>query len=772
MKAIIITLLKSFLLAKGKLLLCVLASILSTWGIGTILYSKVMTDRDFEQNFSASNPADIIITINNTSSTTIANLSSNNYVKRIERRETITGRIKNKNGSWMSLLIFACSDITQPSVSKFLINKPYRNNSLFIELNGLDFLDTSKNLSIQIPGNDTFNLSFGGRSFDPSLPPSKMEQMVYAYTNIPTFSNILNKSVNQRFLIKLKKKYRSEAEIREISKLLQKLITQNGNSVSSIIIPPPGEHPHQNIVNGIAFLQNSLGFTLSLLGIILLSLMLITWLYPQIVNVGIMKTVGASARMVLAGYLSVLLLILGIGLLIGLPLGYATAKAYSRFIDFLQNFAPVTSPLPLQTHLFAIILTVALPLLTSTIQLVNVSKTSVYQALNKVFYTPYKSIFNLTNRFFKNTKIKYSINNLFRSNQRTGLLLLLLIAGISLFTAGFNLRHSLKTDFKNYISFSTYDITVILNDNLKERLPALNTMPFIEKVEYINNVGIQFKSNKTPYFQNTTISIFSPDYELNNSLFIKGQPKPGQNKYLYVSQKYAEDFSDILLGKPIEVKYENGTCEKLLFGGVIKNITNPGFYRYNNAANGIYNELAIKLKTGFNAEKASQLINEELEKKSIAVRNIINSEVKLAKLENHLKPTYLIIQVMGFITLIIALAGLMIVLNLSMQERAQEIGIIKALGSSVKDIVSMYQSEYLVITIISLVVGFLIGDILNSIICKLFGVMVLEVPVKPLIDIKVLLFTIFVVIVVQTMLITIYIRTIIVKTSASMTRNL
>lgn len=772
MKAIIRQLLKSFLLAKGKVALCVIASMLSAWGIGTIIYSKAMTDRDFEQNFSASNPADIILSIVQPSSHLVEQLASNQYVSHIERRETMTGRIKNRKGHWMPLLIFACDDLQQPKVSIFSIHGPLLPSSLFIEGNGLDFLDTGKVLTVQVPGHESVTLRYGGRAFDPGLPPSQMEQMVYAYTDIPSISKMVNERSQERFLIRLKKPYREGEAIRDIYESLKALIQQSGHTVSSVVFPPPGEHPHQNIVNGVSFLQKSLGITLAILGIILLSLVLITWLYPQMVNVGIIKTVGASTRMVLYGYLSVLFCMIGIGMLVGLPLGYVTAKAYSRFIDFLQNFAPVDGPLSFSVHGVAIVVAVLLPLLTAAIPLIKVSKTSVYQALNRVFYTTYQSVFRITNRFFKNTSLKYSINNLFRSQQRTGLLLLLLIVGVALFSAGFNLRYSLKTDFRNYIQHSTYEITAVLQESYTEKIPVLHDLPFIQRIAYLNRRSVQFQTDQNAYAQSTTLTSFPPDYVLNSALFVKGSPQPEQTQLLYISQKYAGDFSTLPLGHPITLTDENGASESFVFGGVIKNLTNLGFFRFKREANSGYDELAIQLKPGFDAQKVSQELDEILAKNGIVVRDMIHSDVKLAKLENHLQPTYLIIQVMGILTLVIALSGLLIVLHLSLEERAKEMGIMKAIGSSVQDIVWMYQREYWILTGLSMIIGILFGYWLNASICQLFGVMVLEVPVPPLLDAPLILLTIVVVMLLQTILVAIYIRAKIRQTSVQMIRNL
>ena len=263
MKAIVINLLKSFWLAKGKLFLCVVASILSAWGISTMLYSKVMTDRDFEENFNASNPADMILTISNSSAATINQLSSSEQVETIERREAITCRIKNRNGNWMSLLVFAGDNINKTAISKFEISGTVNDNAIFIEKNGLSFLDTGKNVTIQPGAVDTFTLYYSGRAFDPGLPPSQMEQMVYGYTSITTIHQYLNNS-NRRYLIKLKQKKLKEEGIREIGKALTALVAQSGGTVTSLVIPPPGEHPHQNIVNGISFLLKGFGIILSL----------------------------------------------------------------------------------------------------------------------------------------------------------------------------------------------------------------------------------------------------------------------------------------------------------------------------------------------------------------------------------------------------------------------------------------------------------------------------------------------------------------------------
>src|SRR4051812_11204842 len=145
MKAIVINLLKSFSLSKGKLFLCIAASVLSTWGISTIFYSYFFTTRDFTENFQKTNPADIILTLTDPTHSLLDAIRSAPAISDVERRETMTGRIQNANGNWMSLVVFASDSLENTRINKFELPKTFRNNEtgLFIERNGINFLDDS-----------------------------------------------------------------------------------------------------------------------------------------------------------------------------------------------------------------------------------------------------------------------------------------------------------------------------------------------------------------------------------------------------------------------------------------------------------------------------------------------------------------------------------------------------------------------------------------------------------------------------------------------------
>src|ERR1700738_4575836 len=148
MKAIIRKLLRDFWRSKSKFFLCVLASGICAWGISGVIYSYLMSERDFSENFFHSNPADFVMTIKKPDDHLLRVLREDAAIRDIERREIINARIKTKTGGWMPFTLFAVEDPGRPVVSKFTLLEEeslskrkdgLRGSGIFIENNGGSF---------------------------------------------------------------------------------------------------------------------------------------------------------------------------------------------------------------------------------------------------------------------------------------------------------------------------------------------------------------------------------------------------------------------------------------------------------------------------------------------------------------------------------------------------------------------------------------------------------------------------------------------------------
>lgn len=763
MKTILAALLKGLRHTKGKVFLCWLAALISAWGISTMMYGYWMTERDFEVNFRATNPADIVLQTNDTSTAIVRLIDQHPAVEDVERRPAIAARIRNASGNWMFIQLFVVENPSSPRISKFKMDA---ESGLGVERSGMMFLQGAPD-SVTLRFNDTQRVSFpfGGSVFDPGQAPSQMEQSLYGYLPLSELPDSLRQG-GARYIIDCRSSMTKE-QLQLVANELKTTVEATGASCA-VTVPPPGEHPHQGIVDGIAFLQWIFGGVVSLLGLILLSLIVVTWLYPQITQVGVMKAMGATTSMLIGAYATTLLIIIGTGAAAGLYGGYQTAKLYDKAIAFIQNFDQITAPLPILIHIIVAIATLAIPLLFILIPLIHVTQTSVRHALNHIFQSGFRGLFRLTQVSIQSTPAKYTINNLFRSRQRTILLFVLLVAGIALYTTGINLKHSLREDFNRYAGDAFYPITVSLKQSSSEVPTFLDSLPWVEATSHVQTKSVRYQTSQQANEQGTVLRTYEEGYHFDANRMTQGTFQSGCDSCLYTNQQMATDFTETPIGSRLKLKFPDGTHASFVYAGVIKDISHPGFYVFSSRKNLTWSEIAVRLRDGFSTSEATRILDETFNQHGISVRQVSDINRLLLALQNHLAPMYLVIEVVGLVTVIIAMIGLAIVLGLTINERSREIGILKSIGSTNRQIIRSFHGEYLVVTLLSIGVGSVVGYFFNSIICNMFGVMLIKAPVPPLNDFKMLATVALSVIFIQTAVTYIYVGNRLKKRAATL----
>ena len=111
MRVILLKLISDFRHAKGKLLLLILATALSAWGISGVVYSYFLTERDFEVNFEQTFPADLALVVQDYSTKLEEALLAMPQVVDIERREVVYARVKDGRDGWMPIIIWGPSSM-------------------------------------------------------------------------------------------------------------------------------------------------------------------------------------------------------------------------------------------------------------------------------------------------------------------------------------------------------------------------------------------------------------------------------------------------------------------------------------------------------------------------------------------------------------------------------------------------------------------------------------------------------------------------------------
>ena len=766
MNSILGKLIRDFRLLKGKLFLLVLAATLSAWGISSVTYSYYLSERDFRENFERTFPADMTMVIGNYQEGMDQKLKEHPNVTGIERREAMSIRIKSSQDSWMPLILYAIDKVDSMNYDR--IRFPDKENiaadQFLIEQNAWNYLDEEKEeVEVLFPGMDEpVKWKTNGLVHDARQAPATMEGLVYGYlTSIERLEPFLPEG-QRRLLIETNVSSNKEA-IKLVSEQLKEIVRENGGEVTGVSIPEPGEHIHQGVIDGISFLQESGGITLSVMGIVLLALILLVWVYPQVSDIGVMKAIGASTKAILKSYLLALLLILCFGLLIGMPAGYKTASLYNKGVAFFQNFEVVERMLPLRTHIQVFLIATIIPFLVGMFPLVNASKTTVNEAISKTFYTSQKGLFRLAQGAFRGGQSQYLLNNLFRHGQRSLLTILLLMVGCGLFITASNVDHSIRFDLDAFAKTSDYEILVALPENTKKE--ALNFLKEVSSVENylpVNYDRVSYISPSLGTPELITLRTFSPGVVIDPDRVVKGTLDKTCNDCLYISgEEMKKNFADAELGDPVILTFTSGEERKYIFSGVIDDLILIGapFLAFSEETDESFNGLLFELKPGLTKQEmlsTSNDIDDAFLFNGINLAGRWSVTYRIGGIMAHLNPTFLIIKVMGIFTMILGLTGLLIVLNLTIRERTRETGIMKSIGASVWKITRLFTIEFLVLSSIAFVFGIIISIPIAKALIRIVAEVIIRHPVPLVQDINEISITALVVLGIQGLLVLVY----------------
>ncbi len=767
MKHIILKLLSDFRKSKLKLVLLILAAGLSSWGISSVMYGYFLTERDFEVNFLSTSPADLTLTISNFNGELLELLLEDENVVGLERRELINGRIKSSEDSWMPLVLYGVDRVGQMKYDQFKINDPENSTAgkVLIEQNASYYLSDKQHIEVLLGASEeVITFSINGLAHDPRQAPARMEGIVYAYvTSLDLIAPYLE-SGKYRLLVETNVSDDITA-LEQVVERLKAIAAEKGATVVSYYIPPPGEHVHQGIVDGIAFMQESSGLILSLMGVILLSLILLTWLYPQFSDVGVMKAIGVSTVTLFYSYVIMLLIIIAIGLAIGLPLGYLTAFWYNKAVAFFQNFEVVNEGLPFAQHLVVIGVATIVPGLFAIYPLMKSTSISVNEALNKTFYFSGNKILRWTQQLFGGVYSKYILHNLFRQFQRTGLLIVLLGIGIGLYFTANNVAYSIRLDLERYSQTSEYEVVVGLPKEVQWK--DVRYLEDLQSVESIVPIRTDKVSYQLPYFdhpEQVNIRQLPGSIKIDPKYLVRGELRKDCAKCLYVQGEIMTNiFSDVNPGDSIFITNYRGEQKAYLFAGAISDLVILGtpFLVFDDSVVDQFNTVAFELDPNLTYDQVTEVSN-NIDDTFLdhGINLIYRSSIKrrMAGILGHMEPTFLIIKVTGILTIILGMLGLLIVLKLTLEERTREIGILKSIGSTSAKISVFLNIEFLMVSLMAVFAGTLIAIPLANGLISVVAEAILKHTVIRYDDFQTTIISVLILVILQFSLITVYNR--------------
>ncbi len=532
-----------------------------------------------------------------------------------------------------------------------------------------------------------------------------------------------------------------DEHIRGVLADLTEKIEKNDTTVGRTFRSKTHEHPLESTINAVLGILMALGVLIVFLSSSLIANTLSALLNQHLRHIGVMKLIGGQDQIIFRMYL-VLLLVFGfLALLIAVPAGGQGAYALAQYIASEMGFSLLGYRIVPLSFVLQVLVGLMVPLVAGFVPVIRGSKVTVQKALDgdqtrsssgkdpadleresgfEKFQL--KATRALADRGIRIPRqILISLRNTFRQRGRLMLTLFTLTMGGAIFISVFNVRITLHDYVEQIGNYFLADVTLDLERpyRLEEIKQYAYQDPRVTHVEgwTFSTAEILFPDGSTA----ENISILAPPAAsgLVSPLLVEGRwIKPDDQKKLAISEGIYDYYPDLEPGDVIPLKF-HGKLENWEVVGVFKFIGLEGViayapYEYISREQNLANRSFSYRIVTENHDRAYQSVmardlDAYFREQGFQVQETTPGLSTLDKASESLDILITFLLIMAILTATVGSMGLTGTMSMNVLERTREIGIMRAIGATDREIIRMVIVEGLLIGLISFGLGLVLA---------------------------------------------------------------
>lgn len=449
----------------------VLAIAVGLAGFTAVLSAYSVLTRELRKGFLATNPPSATLHTDVIDADTLRDVRSSGLVTAAEPRRVVAGHIKTGPMEWRTLSLFAIQDFGQVTVAKFQAEEgaPPRAGEMLVERSALRVAQAKvgDDVTIKLSNHGEQHVRVAGTVHDAGLAQARMENTVYGYISTSTLERLGEGNRFDSLSIVVSGDRFNERHIRIVADQVKALLEQHGHVVKQVDIPPPGKHPHADLMGLLLLVMSAFGFALLLLSGILVINLLAALMAAQVREIGMMKAVGANRRQIAIIYFAEVTLFGLAALLLALPSGLAGGRGLCRYLAVFLNFDMTSFAVPIWVYLLVLIAGIGVPLATAAFPIMKGSAISVREAVidfgtqsNSFGSSSFDRSLSAIGRRFR--LFFLVIRNTLRRRRRFLLTVATLAASGVAFISALNIRASIIQTLDRSFASKRYDLWVSL----------------------------------------------------------------------------------------------------------------------------------------------------------------------------------------------------------------------------------------------------------------------------------------------------------------------
>lgn len=707
---------------RARTALVVLAIALGISAFAAVMSSYAILTRELDRGYLATNPASAILRVDSIDDELVAAILKNPEVSDAEPRRVVSGQIKSGPMQWRNLVLFVVKDYGDIRVSKLEPEQgawPPAAGEILIERDAFQVARAriGDTVIVKTANGVERPLVISGRVHDVGQAQARMENIVYGYINLATLVQIGEKPQLDRLNLLVAQNRFDEKHIRKVADDVKTLIESRGHEVWKVDVPPPGKHPHSELMGLLLLAMSSFGlFVLVLSGILVVNL-LTAMMASQVRQIAVMKAIGGTRWQIARIYFSQALFLGVAAVMVSLPLGLLGSRALCRYMAVFLNFDINSFAVPLWVYLLVAAVGIAAPLLAAAYPIWKGTGVPVRVALADFGLGQGRFGASFIDRALARVggafrPLVFSIRNSFRRRARLALTLLTLAAGGLFFLTALNVRASMINTLDHMFGARKYDLTVTLRElyDNNELQRAIADVQGVKRAEGWLNTEASLGDEHFPLVALPLgTQLLAPEISEGRML------EPGDVEAIVVNNALASLSPGLRVGQSVTLRID-GVEKSWRVVGISQEPFSPavGYVPLNAFAQrqpAMVNSLRLALyrNDDESIESVKAGLDRGLEAHGIRARGSTTKADSRFGFDQHMLMIYIFLIVMSAIIAGVGGLGLMTTMSLNILERRREMGVLRAIGATPRMVWLIVVVEGLAIGVLSWAIAALLA---------------------------------------------------------------
>lgn len=749
-------------LAANKLrtLLVVLSVAVGVFAVGVVASSYLMFQRDMANSWISSSPASVsLYAADPFDEELIDSIRSLRGVKEADGRFNVDLRVFTA-GEWRQMWITAIPDYIKQDVSVVCPQSgawPPGDGDVLLERSSLAELGVAPGdrILVETSAGNKRSLKVSGVVYDVGQLPSIFSGRSYGYINMDTLEKLdEERGLNQVNLVvePWVLRGKEKAPIEAVGQRAFTKLEQGNTTITGFQVNKPGEHLMQGTVNALLLLLAVLGVLSLFMSIFLLINTVSAILTQQVRQVGIMKTLGARRAQILRMYLTLVGVYGILALVVAAPLGALAASAVTGFIAVVFNFDSGGVDLPLNVFMLEAAVAVLVPLAAAFRPIWQGTGITVREAISDYGISSVASqgrVDRWLDAALARLKtlprpVVLSLRNTFRRKGRLALTLLTLTTAGIVFMSVFSVRASLYATLEQALQYYRYDLMVVFTESYRANRieQAVMQVPGVKAAEIWELTSGRILRDGRKEAENeasTEVTVYGPpgNAQTIQPTMVAGRwLVPGDESALVVNTEVVKDNPQLAVGTPAFLKIGDHKLRFTVVGITQGILSGPYVYAPGEwlakavQASGRAHSVRIAACSGDQQEQKmlGRTLDQHVKNNSLKVKRVDVTWENKQRTEARFNILIAFLLLMAVLLAVVGALGLAGTMSLNVLERTREIGVMRAIGASSREIGQVFVVEALCIGLISWLVGAVLAVPVAALLDYLVGLLFLYNP--------------------------------------------